>query len=332
MAKHSDSGSTIADVAKRAGVSLSTVSRVMNGNVKVDPAMTARVRAAAVELKYTASPLARSLVLGKTQTVAVVVPDLANPTFHAILRGLSRAAADDGYHVLVADSAEDIDTERTLATTTRRRTDGLVLCAPRLPDSELDALLPSLGPVVLINRQSAGIPSVSADYGSAFTLLLDHLYERGHRRLLFLAGGTRSASERARRDAAARFVATHSSVELTTRDTGVDMESGARAAADVRDSGATAVLAFNDLVATGLVTALAAQGVRVPEDIAVTGFDDIPFARYLSPPLTTASVPAFELGAVAWALLHALLTAQPVPGAQTLYPQIVPRASTAATP
>ena len=99
---------TIADVASRAGVSPATVSRVMNGNTSVDQALADRVRAAAQELRYSASPLARSLVLGKTGTVAVVVPDLENPTFQGVLRGLSRAAAHDGYHVLIADSAESI--------------------------------------------------------------------------------------------------------------------------------------------------------------------------------------------------------------------------------
>ena len=112
---------TITDVAARAGVSLATVSRVMNGNASVDSALAERVRAAAEELNYSASPLARSLVLGKTSTIAVVVPDLENPTFHGVLRGLSRAAARDGYHVLIADSAESVTNERTLATLLRNR-------------------------------------------------------------------------------------------------------------------------------------------------------------------------------------------------------------------
>ena len=103
---------TIADVAARAGVSLATVSRVMNGNPSVDEALAEKVRAAAEELNYSASPLARSLVLGKTNTIAVVVPDLSNPTFHGVLRGLSRAAGRDGYHILIADSAESVAEER----------------------------------------------------------------------------------------------------------------------------------------------------------------------------------------------------------------------------
>jgi len=189
-------------VAARAGVSLATVSRVMNGNASVDHALAARVRAAAVELNYSASPVARSLVLGKTNTVAVVIPDLGNPSFHGILRGLSRAAAANGFHILIADSAESVVEEMVLAVQTRRRCDGLVLCAPRMPDA-----------------------------------------------------------------------------------------------------------------------------VRVPEDISVVGFDDIPFARYLTPPLTTASVPGAELGRYAWQRIWDLLNHRPPGHAIFLRPRIESRGS-----
>ena len=132
----------------------------MNGNATVDPVMAERVRGAARELGYTANPLARSLVLGRTQTIAVVVPDLGNPTFQAILRGLSRAAAADGYHVLIADSVEERRGERVLAVETRRRTDGVILCAPRMPEDGSRALLADVAPVVLVNRApQAGRPS-----------------------------------------------------------------------------------------------------------------------------------------------------------------------------
>ena len=125
----------------------------MNGNPSVDEALAEKVRAAAEELNYSASPLARSLVLGKTNTIAVVVPDLSNPTFHGVLRGLSRAAGRDGYHILIADSAESVAEERILAVETRRRCDGIVLCAPRMAEADLSPLLAELRPVVLVNRE-----------------------------------------------------------------------------------------------------------------------------------------------------------------------------------
>lgn len=319
----------ITDVAQRAGVSLSTVSRAMNGNPTVDPALAERVLAAAAELGYTANPVARSLVLGRTQTVAVVIPDLANPTFQAILRGLSRAAAADGYHVLISDSAEQVAEEAVLVGTTRRRTDGVILCAPRMPQEELSALLPTVSPAVVINRPPQdGVPTVVADYGAAMTKLIAHLSGLGHRRIAYLSGVVASTSGAARTSAIAAAAADAHDLEFFDIPAGVDFDSGAAALDAVRDSGATAVLAFNDLVAMGLLSAAAVHGIRVPEDLSIAGFDDIPFAAYTTPPLTTAAVPAAELGRQAWSAMHALLTGgQPVT-VSAFTPQVIVRSST----
>lgn len=319
----------ITDVAKAAGVSLATVSRVMNGNATVDERLAERVRSTAADLGYSASPLARSLVLGRTQTIAVVVPDLGNPTFQAVLRGISRAAAADGYHVLIADSAEQVAEERVLAEETRRRTDGVILCAPRLAQDELAPLLTRLDPVVVINRgRQDATPVVAADYRHALGGLVEHLYGLGHRRVAFLAGVARSASNAARLAALADARAAHPDLEIVEIPSGVDFDSGAAATDAVLGTGATAVLAFNDLVAMGLLSSLADRGIRVPGDLSVAGFDDIPFARYTSPALTTAAVPAAELGTQAWTALHALLTgADPEPFV-SLVPDVVVREST----
>lgn len=333
MARSTPKPTTITDVARHAGVSLSTVSRVMNGNATVDPVMAERVRQVAAELGYSASPLARSLVLGRTQTVAVVVPDLANPTFQEILRGLSRAAAAEGYHVLIADSAEQVEEESILAVTTRRRTDGLILCAPRLPEADLLALLPTVGPVVLVNRApETDAPVVAADYRVALRELVEHLVTLGHRRLVYLAGSPRSASNTARLAALAEARAHHADLEISELPAGVDFDAGAAALPSVRSSGATGVLAFNDLVAMGLLSAATDAGIRVPHDLSIAGFDDIPFARYTSPPLTTAAVPGAELGAQAWAAMHALLTGGEPNPRLTLAPEIIVRGSTAGAP
>lgn len=323
----------ITDVAKAAGVSLATVSRVMNGNATVDAGLAERVRSTAAALGYTASPLARSLVLGRTQTIAVVVPDLANPTFQAVLRGISRAAAADGYHVLIADSAEQVSEERVLAEETRRRTDGVILCAPRLAQDELGPLLAGLDPVVVINRgRQDATPVVAADYRHALGALVEHLYGLGHRRLAFLAGVARSASNAARLAALADARTAHPDLEIVEVPSGVDFDSGAAAADAVLATAATAVLAFNDLVAMGLLSSLAGRGIRVPDDLSVAGFDDIPFARYTSPALTTAAVPATELGERAWAALHALLTGVDPQPFVSLTPEVVIRASTGPAP
>lgn len=323
---------TIADVAARAGVSLSTVSRALNGNPTVDPALAERVKEAAADLDYTASPVARSLVLGRTQTVAVVVPDLGNPTFQAILRGLSHAAAADDYHVLVADSAESVEEERVLAGTTRRRTDGVILCAPRLPQDELDRLVGGLRPVVLINRAAGGVPYVRADYRTALAAELAHLHGLGHRRIVFLAGAPGSVANTARLEAIASFVAEHPDTEVAEIPCGVDFEAGAAAGAAVLASGATAALAFNDLVAMGLLSTVQANGCRVPGDLSIVGFDDIPFARYTTPPLTTAAVPATELGVQAWARMRELLEGAEPRHPLTVLPELTLRGTTGPAP
>ncbi|HWV48126.1 MAG TPA: LacI family DNA-binding transcriptional regulator [Microbacterium sp.] len=321
----------ITDVAKLAGVSLSTVSRAMNDNPTVDPVLVERVKAAAAELGYTANPLARSLVLGRTQTVAVVVPDLENPTYQAILRGLSRAASTDGYHVLIADSIEDLENERALAKTTRLRTDGIILCAPRMPEEELQALLPDLDPVVVINRApQADTPVVAADYGAGLREIISHLTGLGHRHLVYLAGSQRSASHRARQEAIAAAIAEDPELRVDEIPAGVDFDSGVGAADQVLASGATGVLAFNDLVAMGLLSALRARGVDVPGRISIAGFDDIPFAANATPPLTTASVPAADLGAHAWQAMHELLEGGEPVAVTTVVPALVIRETTAA--
>lgn len=320
---------TITDVATHAGVSLATVSRVMNGNATVDPALAERVRASAAELGYSANPLARSLVLGRTQTISVVVPDLANPTFQGMLRGLSRAAVADGYHVLVADSDEDVDRERALALESRRRSDGLVLCAPRMSDAALAEVLAAAAPVVLVNR-AGDAPSVAADYRAPLRDLIDHLYGLGHRRIAYLAGAERSASNAQRLAALDDARATLEGCEISEIPAGVDFAAGADALDTVLDSGATAVLAFNDLSAMGLVSAATERGLSVPGDLSIAGFDDIPFARYTSPALTTAAVPTAELGTLAWHALRALLRGQTPEATHTVIPEVILRGSTAA--
>lgn len=321
----------IADVALLAGVSHATVSRVMNGNFTVDATIAERVRAAAAELNYQPNPVGRSLALGKTDTIGIVVPDLSNPTFQAILRGLSMSAAQDGYRVLIADSSEVSSEEAILAGEARRRCDGLVLCAPRMSDAELEELAPSLHPMVLINRstESTQAPSLMVDYGQGIQELAEHLVSLGHTRLAFLAGPARSASNGMRLNGLEKFSAAHPDIELQILEGGSSFEAGHEAADKVIASGATAVLAFNDLVAMGLLSGLHEKGVRVPEDISVTGFDDIPFARYTTPPLTTAAVPITELGQQAWHSMRALIQqAETPPTPSTFQPQLEVRGST----
>ena len=323
---------TIAEVAEHAGVSPATVSRVLNGRFVGDPVVADRVRASAAALNYTPNHHARSLALGRTRAIAFVVPDLANPAFQAILSSLSKSAARDGYRVLVADSDEQRDDEPLLVDEVRRRCDAVVLCAPRMTDERLVEVAAGIRPLVLINRPMPQIdaPSLSIDYRAGVRSLADHLVGLGHRRLVYLEGPEGSVSNRYRLAGLDAFAREHPEVTIERMPGGFTSEDGVAAAARVRDSGTTAVLAYNDLVAIGLVNGLIELGVRVPEDVSVTGFDDIPFARYTTPPLTTASVPNSTLGEEAWRRMHALLEDREPEADLVFPPRFELRGSTAA--
>lgn len=325
--------STIGDVAARAVVSRATVSRVMNGLTTVDPAIAERVRAAAVELDYRPNQVARSLALGRTQTIGYVVPDLTNPSFHGALRGLTRAAAERGYRVLVADSAERVEDELVLALETRRRCDAVVLVAPRMPEEDLIRLLPDLQPVVLLNRhgEGAGLPQIDVEWASGIRDLVRHLAGLGHRRIAYLQGPAASRSNATRE----RALDSATEVEVVKIPCGAMFPDGHGAAGQVLDSEVTAVVAFNDVVALGLLGALHELGTDVPAELSVVGFDDIPFAAYTWPTLTTASVPQEQMGRLAWECLSAMLSGDPTgpaepapPMGELLRPRLVVRGST----
>ncbi len=328
----SDGRVTIEDVAREARVSQATVSRVMNGLDTVDPALAAKVMEVAKALRYEPSRLARGLALGRTHTVGLVVPDLQNPMFQGALRGLSRAAGEDGYRVLVADSAENVEEEAILAQEARRRCDALVLCAPRMPEEQLVALLPTLAPAVLLNRDVPvdPIPVVSVDYAAGITDLLVHLHSLGHRRVAYLAGPVASAANGERLEGLRRRAGVLREVEIQEIACGAMFDDGHSAVPNVLAADVTAVMAFNDVVALGFLGGCHDRGVEVPGRLSVTGFDDIPFARYTYPPLTTASVPREKLGRIAWRRLSALLRNEPPEHDVLFRPRLVIRASTAA--
>ena len=290
---------TIRDVARDAGVSVATVSRVLASSATVSAELSERVRASVRRLGYTPHSVARSLASGRTRLVGALVPNLANHYFYALLKRMLHDAERDGYRLIVADSDENLLAERELAANLVHQTDGLILCSPRSPTNVL--------------RQ-----------------LATHVAELGHHRVAYLAGPVRSwhAKERLR---AVRTLARRG-VDLVTLPVGATMDAGHRAVPQVLASGATAVLAYNDLVAIGVIAGLAERGVRVPADISVTGYDDIPFSRFVTPPLSTVRSPQEEVGSVAWKAMDGLLRGEH-PGTRTvLAAEPVYRTSTAAPP
>lgn len=326
---------TIADVAAHAGVSQASVSRVLNGKQSVDPVIVRRVQATIAELGYRPSVAARSLVHGRNQTVAMVVPDLENPLFQGILKGLSLAAASDGYRVLVADTAEQVDDEEAVALEARQRCDALVLCAPRMPEERLRRLIRRVAPVVVVNRPlpDSEVPIVGVDYVRGIRDLVEHLTGLGHHRIAYVSGPSTSASNAERLRGVAEALAADGSVRIDVLAGGSRAEDGDEAAEAVRDAardGVTAVIAFNDLVALGLMTRLRELGVDVPGDLSVAGFDDVPMSRYATPRLTSMSVPRAEMGAQVWARLRTLMAGGPIAHSVFYRPRLEARESTGA--
>lgn len=325
---------TIGDVAKLAGVSVATVSRVMNAHPAVKPETLDRVRAAAAQLDYVPSNAARSLSLGRTHTVALLMPDLSNPMFQQVLRGANRAAAAAGYRLLVTDSVEDPDAEADLAIEARRRCDALILCSPRMSPRDLRRVLSATEPVVLINREAeaGGVPSLVVDYAEGVRILMRRLMRHGHRSFVYLAGPPSSIPNTERVQALRALAREHDDVTLTVLPCGGAIEDGYAALGPVLASGATAVLTYNDVVAFGLLGKLNEAGVAVPGDISVAGYDDIPFARYATPPITTVSVPKEELGRHAWEEVARLLGGDDRGSVLRFPPRLVERGSTGPVP
>lgn len=321
---------TISNVASAAGVSKATVSRVMNGVPTVAPDIARRVQATAQRLGYLPSITAQNLSRGRTGTVGVLVPDLANPLYAAALKAIATAAGDDGYHALVADANEMPDQERQRVLELARQCDGLVLCGPRMADDALASLLEVGVPVVVVNRRTSLFPSVWVDCRGAIAELYDHLRTLGHRRLAYLAGPERSAADRDRWSAL-REVSTRS-VTVERVPAGSMMDDGYRAADDALAWGATCLVGYNDLVALGAMTRLHEAGLRVPARASVAGIDDIVYARHTRPALTTIAVPQAQLGHEAWQLLAPHLSNRRGRRRRTLTARLVIRASTGPAP
>ena len=321
---------TIRDVATAARVSTATVSRVVNGNASVDPRLRDRVLAAIQRLGYRPSATARRLVAGRTGLVGVLVPDLSNPFFHSVLKGLTTAAEVDGYGIVVADTEESPQREMSLSLGLLEQTDALVLCSPRMDDEHLQELATDSRPTVCVNHAPGGLamPCINMDEYEGALSLAGHLTGLGHRRIAYLRGPKRSWSDgerwRALQDAAAF------GLTATAIDCGSDMQAGFAAAEKIDDHDVTATVAFNDYVAFGLLSGLQARGVRVPEDMSLAGFDDIPFATYVSPGITTVRRPVVRLGGDVWHTLNAMISGAAAQKPTALRSQIVVRASTGA--
>lgn len=324
---------TITEVARRAGVSAMTVSRVVNNTGMVRPETRERILRVIAETSYRPNGIARSLITQKTMTIGLVVPDLTNPFFPDVVRGAEDQAFEGGYTLYISDIAElPAREERVLERFEASRVDGVIVCAPRLPDERLAELLSGHPAAVVINREAppkvAGTVTNDDTYGAMRAV--HHLLQSGRERIGMLAGPPASRAGRLR----------SRGYENALSASGHEMKSGWLEPCESNEHGGyngfkrllkrhkslQAVFGYNDLVALGALQAAQEMGLRVPGDIAIIGYDDIRMAALATPALTTLRVDRYGLGAEAFKMLLARISGKQPP-AVLLRPELVVRQS-----
>jgi LacI family repressor for deo operon, udp, cdd, tsx, nupC, and nupG len=298
---------TIRDIASRAGVAVSTVSRALSNPDRVSVRTREKIEKIAYELEYVPSTQARSLSSGRTGTVALLVPDVTNPFYFDIVRGTQAQLKAAGYTQLLVDTEEATDVELHTLRRLRRSTDGIILAASRLTDQQLTGVAHQ-HPLVTINRPSAEAPTVLLDTADAMVQAVDHLASLGHTTVAYAAGPVSSWSNHRRWRAIQQAAEKRSMTPHKLGPYVPKRSSGAAAADAALGTNVTSVIAFNDLLAIGMLQRFAERGVEVPGDISIVGCDDIFGADFCNPPLTTISCPIEQAGRVAVSMLMTQLS------------------------
>lgn len=291
---------TIRDVARKAGVSLATVSRALNNGAYVTKETRERVRSAADQLGYLPHIGARSLITKRTGTLGVLLPDLYGEFFSELIRGIDRTAQRHHFHLLLASSHSDAREIAAAVGSMRGRVDGFIVMSPDTAAfAALSTLARSYPALVLGGAQDLGaFASISVANFDGALAMMRHLTSLGHRDIAFLCGPDGNAEAADRLRGARAGASEMQAVSLRELSGDFRQDSGYAATRLLLRSPTLpdAIFCANDAMAVGAIAALNEAGVSVPEELAVVGFDDIPIARYLSPPLTTIRVPIAELG------------------------------------
>lgn len=297
---------TLREVARVAGVHPGTASRALNDGTRslVRPETADRVTAAANALGYKPNYLARSFKTQRTHSVGIVIPDINNPLFPPMLRGVEDRLADDGYVALLANTEGDPERQsRIFAGMLDRSVDGLILATAQREDPSLTELAGEGIPIVLINRvvEDYAFSSVSVDDAAGVRMLVEHLAALGHRRIGHVAGPQSMSTGLARYRG---FMATMAACGLSVAPETVifadsfSIEEGERCGGELfaLDDPPTAVVAANDMLAVGCYSAADLSGRRCPEAVSIVGFNDMPFMDRMCPPLTTMRIPHYDIG------------------------------------
>ncbi|MEE6283206.1 LacI family DNA-binding transcriptional regulator [Georgenia sunbinii] len=299
---------TLADVARAAGISPSTVSRALSAPDKVNVETAKRIRTIAAEMGYVSTHAPRTSTLPRTDMIGLIVPDIANPFFPPIIKAVQARAGALGRIAVIADVDEHAADEIRRAEALAGRIDGLIIASARSADGPLATLSEKL-PLVLVNRQHPQVSNVTIENAVGIFEAVEHLAALGHRTISYLNGPKRSWSN-TQRQAAVREACAASEIELIEFGPyEPQIQAGAHAADLVHASRATAVIAYDDLIALGVMARLTERGVHVGPQLSVIGIDDSPMSGMAYPTLTTVHVPGAQAGVQAVDLLLDLIDA-----------------------
>ena len=303
---------SIKDIAEAAGVSHSTVSRALSDSPLITSETKAQIRRLAREMGYTPDARARSLVMGETRTVGIVVTTIADPFMAPVVQGIESAAYENGYSVILASANSDPTREIAAVEMLRgKRVDGVIVTASRVGALYQDHLGQIGVPVVLLNNHSEQsgryLYTVTVDNQHGAHLATQHLIELGHRRIAYIAGPANHSSNTGRMEGY-RQALTEADIpfapELIVLGDG-KMDAGTQALPALMNliERPTALFCYNDMTAIGVLHAARQLALDVPRDLSIVGFDDISFASFVNPPLTTIAQPQFEMGQQAMQML-----------------------------
>ncbi len=306
------------EVAERAGVAISSVSRVLSDHPDVSVVMRDRVLAAVADLGYEPDLLAQSMRTGATMTVGFVVSDIGNPLFAEIAQGAETALRSQGYSMLLANAFNDASlTAQQVRVMQQRRIDGLLLSPSDESDSGLEEVLQRAAcPVALIDRSfgSPPWPAALSDHDQGMDAAVDHLVALGHTRIALVNGSPRVRPARVRLKALRRRARQHPGVSATVRAGSFSADHGERATVELMRSPAppTALIAGSNQILVGVLRAVRGLGLRIPDDLSLVTCDDVAMAEFLSPALSTVSRDARQLGGAAADLLLDQMAGRPI--------------------
>jgi DNA-binding LacI/PurR family transcriptional regulator len=327
---------SIKDIARRAGVSHSTVSRALRNSPLVNPKTTKEIQGIAQELAYQPSAVARGLVTRKTRTIGVVVTTIADPFVSEVVIGVELAANDNGYSVFLADSnADPVREKNVVHSFAERRVDGIVVTSSRVGALYTPLLAQMMVPIVLINNQHPGefVHSVMIDNVQGSRDATDHLIRLGHRRIAYVGDqyGHESDTERfaGYRQALEQAALPFQPEIVVHGDSKPESGIAAMDKLMALPERPTAVFCYNDMTALGVLRSAHVHGLRVPADVSIVGFDDLFIVSYTQPQLTTVRQPMQRMGRMAMESLLKLMSGQPSAEAVKVPAELIVRESTA---